>query len=429
MTRHRIILLVLALAGGGVGIAVLASGHRSPPAEKPDQPAAAARPPISITTAPVATQTLQQSVETFGTLHGYEEVTIAPKVEGHVVKILHQIGDRVAPGEPLLEIDPVDYRLALERAETTLKADLTRLGLKTVDDDVDVTRLPAVVQAQARRENLRTQLKRAEQLAADNAVAREQLDNIRTEFATAAAEYDNQTLLAQQSLVTLHDRRLAVAVARQRLTDAVVRAPLPSQPIPGATEGVTYAVTARQVAEGSYVRAGSEVLKLVIDRPLKLVAPVPERYAPEICAGQEVTLSTAVAPEPATGSVARINPAVDPATRTFDVEIVVPNAGGRLKAGAFARAAIRSGQKPHALTVPLPALVSFAGVNKVYLVENGLAREVPVTLGQQTAQWVEIVAPPLPAGSQVVLSGQSALADGSAVSIRPINVARRETAH
>jgi hypothetical protein len=68
--------------------------------------------------------------------------------------------------------------------------------------------------------------------------------------------------------------------------------------------------------------------------------------------------------------------------------------------------------------VPLEALVSFAGVTKVFLVEGGVAKEVQVTLGMQGNDWVEIASPKLPPDGKVVTSGQTAIANGTAVSIR-----------
>ena len=109
------------------------------------------------------------------------------------------------------------------------------------------------------------------------------------------------------------------------------------------------------------VRAGTEVCKLVIDRTLKLRVPVPERFGPEVRVGQAVAVTTAASPRPAAGTVARINPAVEPAPRTFEVEVQVPNPAGDIKPGGFARAAILTRVDPEAVTVPVTAPYSFAG--------------------------------------------------------------------
>jgi len=427
----RYLVLVIALAAAVGAMSVMGGWLRN---RDPDgaQGAADRSPPqpIAVRVEPVVFRPVQRAVDAVGTLCACEVVSVAAKVEGQVKKVLCDVGDRIQPGKPLLEIDPVDYDLALQRAQKALQADLSRIGLAAPDPQFDVENFPTVRQARARRENAAARLKRLESLAQERAAAQEQVDNARTEDAVALAEYNNQLLLAESVLVTLQDRQLAIAMANQKLSDAVVRAPVPSKPVPGTEAGMTYAITARSVAEGTYVRAGTEVFRLLIDRPLKLLASVPERHAAEVRPGQQASLRTVASAESFSGTVTRINPAVDPATRTFEVEILVPNSQGELKPGSFAKAAILIAENPRVATVPLEALVSFAGTTKIFVVENEHAREVRVTLGLQAADWAEIVSPALPEGTLVVMSGQSAILDGSPLALRsvPAAVATRKEA-
>jgi hypothetical protein len=71
-----------------------------------------------------------------------------------------------------------------------------------------------------------------------------------------------------------------------------------------------------------------------------------------------------------------------------------------------------------AATVPLAALVNYVGIDKIFLSENGRAREVQVALGVQTSDWVEIATPELPRDAQVITSGQTVLAAGTPVRVR-----------
>jgi RND family efflux transporter MFP subunit len=199
--------------------------------------------------------------------------------------------------------------------------------------------------------------------------------------------------------------------------------------LPEEARHVEYVVAQRMVSEGEMVRAFPSVaaFRLVLDRPLKLVAPVPERHLGEVKVGQPVGFVVEAFPkEVFEGTVVRVSPTVDEVNRTFAVEIHVPNAARRLKAGSFAKAAVRTRQDSQALTVPEEALVTFAGVTKVFVVEDGKARAVPVKTGERletqsggrSAGWVEIVGDLRP-GSQVVTSGFSQLAEGTPVRIRP----------
>jgi RND family efflux transporter MFP subunit len=403
-----------------LGAAVGCGGQREPwpanAAESERDPAA-----VTVTVAPVDVRPVQRTVETVGTLYGAEEVSIAAKVEGRIRKICHDVADRVKPGDILLEIDTTDYELLLQQSRKALTVELARFGLDSVPKrDFDVTRLPPVMQAKAKQENCKRRLDRARQTGVATA---EELTDKATDARVAQAEYENQVLEARARLATIHLKNDALTIAEQQLKDTQVRVPVPSQSIHGSASDVVYAVTQRSVSEGSYVKSGTEVFKLVIETPLKLRVPVPERHAPEIRVEQKVEVFTDAYPRPFQGTVSRINPAVDPVTRTFQVEIIVPNVKGELKPGCFAKAVIATRLDSEAATVPLEAPVSFAGVTKVFLLENGRAKEVQVALGVQSTSWVEVVQPKLPPGARVVTSGQSTLADGTPVTIRGTKVA------
>jgi RND family efflux transporter MFP subunit len=114
------------------------------------------------------------------------------------------------------------------------------------------------------------------------------------------------------------------------------------------------------------------------------------------------------------GSVARINPQIDPQNRSFEVEITVENERGLLHPGAFAHARILTRLDPRVVFVPQEALISFAGVNKVFVVEDGRARAIEVEPGERAGDWVA-VRKGLAGGESVVVSGNSKLATGVAV--------------
>jgi RND family efflux transporter MFP subunit len=412
--------ILLVLGAGGVVV-----GDRLSRPEKetlPPETGTSERDPdaVVVTVEPVSHRSVQRSVEAIGTLYGYEEVSIAAKVDGRVRRIHHDVSDEVKPGDLLVEFDPTDYELLLHQAEKSLRVDLVKLGINDLPADAkfDVERLPAVMQARERMTNAKLRYERASSLVRSGAIPTEDLTDKTADFRAADAEYHSQLLTARSLVANVEMKREALAIARQQLKDMLIRVPVPLQRVPGMEKGVTYVMSQRAVSEGSFVRTGTEVCKLVIDRMLKLRALIPERFSNEIQRGQQVQVSTAANPQSVAGRVARINPTVDPANRTFQVDIEVPNTNGKLKPGSFAKAAILTTRDSEVATVPLEALTTFAGITKVFVVENGHAKEVRVTPGMQNTEWVEIASPPLPRGAQVVLSGQSALADGTPIAIR-----------
>lgn len=376
-------------------------------------PPGAASAAVTVTTGAVVVRPVQRWVEAVGTMWGYEEVVIAAKVEGRIRTVKHDVSEWVSAGEPLIEIDPTDFELAVRQAEKALQVDLVRLGLTELPTlPFDVTKVPSVVQAAARMEQAKQKVEKFKAVGS-NASSEELADRV-TDHRVAAAEYDNQVLAAKAGLTTVQLKQEALAIARRQLTEAVVRAPTPTQPLPGGA-AANYVISQRNVSEGSYVRPGTELMRLVIAKQLKLRVPVPERHSAEVKKGQAVDVVTAAHATPFEGIVNRVNPSVDASTRTFEVEVLVPNAKDELKSGGFAKARIRTRLDPKATTVPLESVVSFAGVTKLFLIEDGKAKEIRVTVGIQDERWIEIVAPALQPGAKIATSGLSSLSDGSSV--------------
>lgn len=363
-----------------------------------------------LTVVPVTFRPVARTIEASGTLCGYEEVSICANVDGRVVRLNHDVADHVRPGEQLLQIEPIDYQLAVREAEKALLVELAKLGLQSPPPATfDVSNVPTVVEASVKAENCKSHLERARICYAHKAMAEEELLDKRVEYRMALAEYENQISLARAELATIQEKQEALAIAQQRLADTVVKAPALDDSAPLA-HGAIYAVSSRGVTEGSYVHAGSEVYRLVIDDKLKLRVRVPESRWNEVHDGQNVQLSVDDAPQPVTGAVARINPIVDPASRTFEVEVQVPNAGGMLKVGELAKATILTQVDRDAATVPADAPLTSDGQTKLFVAEGNDYKTIAVTLGTKCAEWVEVLRPALPRGARVVASGQLAFA-------------------
>ena len=301
-----------------------------------------------------------------------------------------------------------------------MQVELAKLGLKAPPDQkFDLTKIPVVMKAKSALEHAKSRLDRITRLAASKNASAEESESAAAEFRTSSAEYDNQIIQAESGLATIQMKQVEIEVARDKFANTKISVPIPTLAVPG-TDQVTYVVSQRMISEGTLVRPGTEVFRVVIGQTLKLRVPVPERHSSEIEVGQKVQVFAAAAAKPYEGSVTRIYPTVDSTTRTFQVEVQVPNPHGELKPGSFAKAAILTRIDSRAMTVPLSALVQFAGITKIFLVDSGKAKEVPVTLGTQTTEWVEIEKPVLPEGAQVITSGQMTIANETPISVRDV---------
>ncbi len=116
------------------------------------------------------------------------------------------------------------------------------------------------------------------------------------------------------------------------------------------------------------------------------------------------------------GRLTRISPAVDVKTRTLEVEASVPNPAGLLKPGFFAKGLILTNVEKGVPFVPSEAVYAFVGITKVFVIEDGVAREKLVNTGLREGSAVEVVDGIKP-GQTVATTNLSALYDGVKVSV------------
>jgi RND family efflux transporter MFP subunit len=119
--------------------------------------------------------------------------------------------------------------------------------------------------------------------------------------------------------------------------------------------------------------------------------------------GQKVRVTLEGDPAVHEGRVARVSPAIEEASRTLSIEAEVGNPAGVLRPGAFANAEVVTESREMTILVPATALVSFAGVDRVFVVKDGKAAERRVTTGRRDAGRVEVTKG-LTAGERVVVS-------------------------
>lgn len=162
----------------------------------------AAAVPVSI--ASVEVREVQRRVSVVGTLHGFEQITITPKVEGRVQAIHFDVGDRISPGKTLLELDPTDYQLAVEEAKQSLNQELSRLDLKQPPpDNFDVEQLPSVESAKLLLKNALQKFDRQKTLSGQNASSGQALEQAETDLKVADAALRQARINAKATLAAV----------------------------------------------------------------------------------------------------------------------------------------------------------------------------------------------------------------------------------
>jgi RND family efflux transporter MFP subunit len=199
----------------------------------------------------------------------------------------------------------------------------------------------------------------------------------------------------------------AAALARKKLADTRLEAPI---------SGI---IARRAIEVGATAAPGQPVFTIVDLDPVRVRVGVPEGDVGHVSLGAPATVRIPALGASFIGHVSLIGVAADPSTRSYTVEVSVPNPTHRLRAGMVAEATITTGQQVSALMVPASAVVHDGGVNGatiVYALDRDGARVHArrVTTGAARGDSLEITAG-LSSGERVVIAGQQRLRDGARV--------------
>ena len=375
-TTHCVCLLILAL-----GLLPF-SGCKKQEAD----PAAAARPAaVKASVLRIEAQPFVVTVPVTGTLVSSSRVEVKAQTIGRVVRFDKQEGERVGAGEVVVWIEEENYRLAEKQAESAVQVAEATLEKARVLESYS-----------------RSELERAQNLLKSGGITDKDLK------AAAVADQDARAQVALAS-AQLAQARAALEVARKRLRDCQVRAPVAGE------------IYKRSVNPGAYVEAPTPLFSLVDNSKLELESPVATADLAPIRPGQKVTFAVNSYPGVSfQGQVEEINPAVEAETRSAKVRVRVNNSNGRLKAGMFAQGEILTGVQAQAIVIPASAIYRddrSAKESYVFVVENNQAVRRPVRIGRERDSRLEIVAGLKP-GDLLVAEQSIELAEGVRVEAR-----------
>ena len=177
-------------------------------------------------------------------------------------------------------------------------------------------------------------------------------------------------------------------------------------------------ISAKNYEDGE-LYGGQPILVLTQLDKLKALVAVPETYFPRFKEGMKLQLTSEIYPEKVfTATVEVVYPTIDASTHTFQVKIVVPNGQHLLRPGMYVTTTIGLG-KAKVLVAPYQAVEKLVGANDryVFINDNGRAKRVAVELGQRFDQNIEIIAPEIVEGVELVTVGQHKLVDGVKINI------------
>ena len=307
---------------------------------------------ILVEVQPVLRRPIAASYAGTATLEPVAEAEVVAKTSGVALAVLVREGQVVRAGQSLVRLDP-------ERA------------------------VQQAAQSAAQMRKLEAHYRRSRQLASQQMISANDLDQLK---------YD------------LDNARAVNRLANLELSYTNVVAPI---------SGV---IARRDIKPGNFVQINTPILRIVDTSQLEATLNVPERELVTLKTGLPVRLQVDALPGKSfTGKVDRMSPAVDTNSGTFRV-ICTFAGGGVLQAGMFARIGIDYDQRANALVIPRAALLDEEGMPAVFTVRDGKAQRVTVQLGYLDGEFVELRAG-LALGAPVVTAGKIALRDGVAVQV------------
>lgn len=293
--------------------------------------------------------------EVTATIHPFEETYLSPALQGRIRTVNVEVNDHVRKGDLLAEMD----RTQLEQ---------TRLQYQ----------------------NLKTDLARMDTLLETGSVTRQSYDQLKSQVDVTRVLLEN---LEENTLLRAPYNGI---ITGKYYNDGELFSPTPNTP------------------------AGKAALVSMIQMdPLKVLLNLSEIYLPMVENGMTARVRTEVYPEEEwTGTVFRIHPTISQATRTFPMELKVPNRDEKLRPGMFVRVYLRLGER-EALVVPSIAVLQQAGTSQRYIMlhEDGKARRVNVQIVNRHDDQLEIASPEIEGDEQLIYAGQNNVEDGDPVNV------------
>jgi multidrug efflux pump subunit AcrA (membrane-fusion protein) len=411
----RLAALTLLLIAAGI-LAAACGGSRAN--VRKEETAADTKTPeaVEVTTAAAVKRDLPRFFEATGSLAGDQQTDVAPQTAGKVVAVGVEIGSAVRRGQMLVKLDDVELKLRvdqaltqIEQAKAAVRQAEEKIGLRP-GQTFDPNRVADVGAARVALDLAEKNLRRAEKLIESGDVSRSFYDEQRARRDQLKEQYDVQLAQARQNYAAVEVARTNVANAQSQL--ALARKNLSYAIIPAPIDGF---VAERTADLGEYVSPQQKVATIVRTNPLRIRIDIPEQAIPEVNVGQSVSVTTSAWPDKNfAGRVARIAPNVSATSRTLTVEAEIDNSNAALKPGQFATVRILQERAEPAVLVPARAVVTEAGVSRVFVIKDGRAEQRLVQTGQTEGDLIEVKSG-VAADELVATNGLERLSDGVAV--------------
>jgi membrane fusion protein, multidrug efflux system len=377
-----------AAAGGGGARGGGAAGGRS------------VRPPMPVEFAVVKRAPVAEQILVVGNLIGEATVQVVPRVNGRLASVAVKLGDSVRRGQTIAKVEDLEIQEQVRQAEAAFQ--VSQATIRQRDADLKLAT---------------TNRDRSKSLYERQLLPQQTYDDTEARYQAAVAQTDLAKAQFEQAKARLDELKITLA-------NTIIGSPV---------DGF---VSKRFSDPGAFVGPNSPVVAVVDIRTVRMVANLIEKDSKRVPAGTSAAVEVDAFPgEKFAGRVSRVAPVFDPATRTAEMEIEIPNTGYRLKPGMYARVQLTVESKANALTVPRNAVVEIDGKSGVFVAaqagERGgqgaatpadgkpapaamTAKFLPVQTGIRDGEHIEITSG-IDDGARVITTGAGALKDGDRI--------------
>ena len=397
MRRVIAIAIVAALGLGGV-VLYNRSGDAADPASAAGggggRGGRGMRPPMPVEFATVKRAAVSEQILVVGNLIGAATVDVVPRVNGRLQTVNVKLGDPVKQGQVIARVEDLEIREQVRQAEATFK--VGQASIRQREADLTLAK---------------NNLDRSRNLYDRQLLPQQTFDDVDARYQAALAQLDLARAQFEASKARLEELKIT-------LSNTQIVAPV---------DGF---IGKRFLDPGAFASTNAPVASVVDIRTVRMVANLVERDMRRVPAGTPALVEVDAFPgEKFQGRVSRVAPVFDPATRTAEIEIEVPNATYRLKPGMYSRVNLTIDTRKDAITIPRNALVDLEGRTGVFVAESAqtpegtrgggptpamTAKFLPVQTGIRDGEHIEITAG-LDDGARIITTGASALKDGDRI--------------
>lgn len=332
-----------------------------------------------------------------GKISPLEEIRVVPKSSGKVARVNCDVGQAVAAGTVLVELENSDIQARLDSARASLAVSEANLEKARVQLDKNKIQV----------DDARRGFERKKALFDAGAISLSDFESARSAYETAQKDYDINAAGLASSQASVNQSRASLRQAEVDMENSMVRSPI---------SGI---VASRSVNAGEFVTNSTPAVVVVNIDSVEVSASLMEGEINHIRQGQEVSVMvSAASPQPFKGKVTKISPAADAKTRAYPVWVAVPNPEKVLKPGMFAEIQLVSIKRQGVLAVPAEAVLERNGHSVVFVAEGDKAVEKKVKVGL-TGEGKKEITEGLAEGESLIITGLQGLRNGAQVKVAP----------